>query len=256
MTVQSTLGVMSGLTTVTGLTPDSAGDETGYSSDINTGETTELSIQGDIIPDQTKSQPLQLQPNKTWSDIVSEAEHFVSDQPVLSHKPEVTPVFLNFKWVAREGFKIPLIEVAAVVGKVVGDAHIDGIQPMRSGWQIYVKTDKDQDALVAQGIQLAGKWISLQAPTRTPGFSINAKIILKDLPLNEVSNEQVLKAVKERCEVKSEVWYSNIWIDGKKTYLCNRDRFFYVSDEDVAHFEKAFHMGGFKARVVKPVMYN
>ena len=39
---------------------------------------------------------------------------------------------------------------------------------------------------------------------------MNAKIILKDLPLNEVSNEQVLKAVKERYEVKSEVWYSNI----------------------------------------------
>ncbi len=127
---------------------------------------------------------------------------------------------------------------------------------MHSNWQIDVKTDKDRDALVAQGIQLAGKWISLQAPTRTSGFSMNAKIILKDLPLNEVSNKQVLKAVKERCEVKLEVWYSNIWIDGKKMHLNNRDRFFYVADDDVAHFEKAFHVGRFKARVVKPVMHN
>ncbi len=95
--VQSTSGVMSGLTTVTGSTPDSAGDETGHSSDATTGETAELSIQGDIVSDPTKSQSLQLQPNKTWSDIVSKAEHFVSDQPVLSHKPEVAPVFLNFK---------------------------------------------------------------------------------------------------------------------------------------------------------------
>ena len=44
---------------------------------------------------------------------------------------------------AREGFKIPLIKVAAAVRKVVGDTQIDGIQLMHSSWQIYVKTDKD-----------------------------------------------------------------------------------------------------------------
>ena len=94
------------------------------------------------------------------------------------------------------------------------------------------------------------------APTQTPRFSMNGKIILKDLPFNEVSNEHMLKVVKEWCDMKSEVWYSNIWIDGKKTYLHNGDRFFYIADEDVVYFEKALHVGGFKARVMKPATHN
>ena len=80
---------------------------------------------------------------KNWAELVNEAECFVSDLPVLGHKPEVALIFLNFKCVAHEGYKIPLIEVAAAVGKVVGDSNVDGVQPMHSGWQIYVKTDKD-----------------------------------------------------------------------------------------------------------------
>ncbi len=185
----------------TSLITDSSSEEAGPNPGTTAGVMTDLSVQGgvqvtDTVSDQTKPQP-QSQPqvlvqaqttsqpqpqNKTWSDIVSEAEHFVSDQPVLSHKPEVAPVFLNFKCMAREGIKIPLIEVAATVGQVVGDTHVDGVQPMHSGWQIYVKTDKDHEVLITQGIQLAGKWISLQAPTQTPGFSMNAKIILRSSP--------------------------------------------------------------------------
>ncbi len=136
---------------------------------------------------------------------------------MLVHKPDVAPVFLNFKQV--EGFKIPLIEVVAAVGKVVGDTNVDGVQPMRSGWQIYVKMDHDSTTLVSRGIQLAGKWISLQAPVCEPGFSTNAKIILKDLQMNEVSNEEILQTVKQKVDIKSKVWYSNIWIDGKRTHL-------------------------------------
>ena len=78
------------------------------------------------------------------------------------------------------------------MSRVVGDINVDGIQPMQSGWQIYVKTEKDQTSLISQGIQLSGKWISLQALVRELGFSTNAKIILKDLPMNEVLNEDVL----------------------------------------------------------------
>ncbi len=33
---------------------------------------------------------------KSWSDIVNEADHFVSDALVLSYKPEVALIFLNF----------------------------------------------------------------------------------------------------------------------------------------------------------------
>ncbi len=55
--------------------------------------------------------------DRTWSDVVNESERFVSNIPIVGHKPEIAPVFLNFKCVAWEGFKIPL-EVAAAVGKV------------------------------------------------------------------------------------------------------------------------------------------
>ena len=71
--------------------------------------------------------------SKSWSDIVNEADCFVSDTLVLSHKPEVAPIFLNFQQVSREGFKTPLIEVAAAVGKVVGDINVDGVQPLHNG---------------------------------------------------------------------------------------------------------------------------
>ena len=143
--------------------------------------------------------------NRMWSDVVNESKHFMSNAPVMAHKPDVAPVFLNFKQVSREGFKIPLIEAAAAVGKVVRDTNVDGVQPMRSSWQIYVKIDHDHTTLVSRGIQLAGKWISLQALVHEPGFSINAKIILKDLPMNEVSNKEILQAVKQKVDIKSEV---------------------------------------------------
>ncbi len=32
-----------------------------------------------------------------WSDIVNEAERFISSLPIAGHKPEVAPIFLNFK---------------------------------------------------------------------------------------------------------------------------------------------------------------
>ena len=132
-----TSDVMSGLTASTSLITDSTSEEAGPNPGTIGGVMTDLSVQcgvqvTDTASDQTKPQP-HSQQNKTWSDIVSKAECFVSDQPVLSHKPEVAPVFLNFKRVAREGFKIPLIEVAAAIGQVVGDAHVDSIQPMLSG---------------------------------------------------------------------------------------------------------------------------
>ena len=70
--------------------------------------------------------------DRSWSDVVNKSEHFVSNVPVMAHKPDIAPVFLNFKWVSREGFKIPLIEVAAAVGKVVRDTNVDGVQLIRS----------------------------------------------------------------------------------------------------------------------------
>ncbi len=132
---------------------------------------------------------------------------------------------------------------------------MDGVQPMRSGWQIYVKMEYDHTLLISRGIQLAGKWINLQALVWEPGFA-NAKIILKDLPINEVSNDEILKAVKQKVDIKSEVWYSNIWIDGKWTHLHNGDHFFYITERDVSQFDKVFQVCDFQAQVIKPASHN
>ena len=63
--------------------------------------------------------------------------------PSVEHRPEVHLVFLNFKRVGREGYKIPLIQVATAVAKTVGERNVDAVQPMRNGWQIYIKTESE-----------------------------------------------------------------------------------------------------------------
>ncbi len=87
---------------------------------------------------------------------------FTENIPSLEYKPEVCPVFLNFKQVAWEGYKIPLIQVATAIAKAIGEVNVvDVIQPMQNGWQIYVKTEVDRVALMTRGIELAGKsWSS------------------------------------------------------------------------------------------------
>ncbi len=34
---------------------------------------------------------------RSWSDVVNESERFVSNIPMVGHKPEIAPEFLNFK---------------------------------------------------------------------------------------------------------------------------------------------------------------
>ncbi len=65
---------------------------------------------------------------------------------------------------------------------------------------------------------MAGKHIPLNV-ARGEGPHSSVKLILKDLPLHEVSNNQVLNKMKKYSEVLSEVKYSNIWVNGVKTHL-------------------------------------
>ncbi len=139
---------------------------------------------------------------------------------------------------------------------MLANINVYGVQPLCNGWQIYVKMEADRAQLLTSGLQLAGKWISLQAPIHDSGFSTNAKIILKDLPMNEVSNQYVLVQVKKTCEIKSEVWYSNIWVDVKKTHLRNGDCFFYIAEKDVNLFQKNFMVRDYQACVIKPASHN
>ena len=74
------------------------------------------------------------------------------------------------------------------------------------------------------GINVAGKHIPLHVARGDSPHSL-VKLILKDLPLHEVSNDHVLAEVKKHGEVLSEMKYSNIWVDGKRTHLRNGDHF-------------------------------
>ena len=84
------------------------------------------------------------------------------------------------------------------------------------------------------------------------------KLVLKDLPLHEISNDQVLAALKrnEDIDVQSQVWYSNIYIDGHRTHLRNRDRFIYVIQESSSRLGKSVLIDGYQARVIKPVVLS
>ncbi len=174
--------------------------------------------------EQTQEQ-IQSLPTHTFAEVANFSKGFSPNFHILEHKLEVQPMFLGFKRVMREGYKIPLIQVAAAIGDVVGKQNIDAVQLMKSGWQIYILTEADRLKLMSTRIELAGKSINLQALVRDPNFTPNVKIILKDLPLNEVTNDWVLLALKnlEGIEVQSLVKYSNIFVDGCCTHLLNGD---------------------------------
>ncbi len=98
--------------------------------------------------------------------------------------------------------------------------------------------------------------IDLQAPVRDPNFSQNVKIILKDILLNEVTNERVLMTLKslEGVDVQSPVCYSNIFVNGQRTHLRNGDQFVYVTEQSVSKLAKSLLIEDYPTRVIKPVI--
>ncbi len=71
-----------------------------------------------------------------------------------------------------------------------------------------------------------------------------------------MTNEDVLEAVKQVAPIILTIKYTNIWIDGRHTYLRNGDQFFYVAEEEVTKFSKSLLIWDIKARVIKPVVYT
>ena len=137
---------------------------------------------------------------------------------MLKHVANVRPLFLPFKRVSTEGHHIPSATVAIAVTKAIASEKVDTVQATKNGWQIYVRSEQDCVELQAVGIQLAGKHIPLNV-AQGQGLHSTVKLVLKDLPLHEVSNEHVLEAVKQYAEVVSEVRYSNIWVNGQHMHL-------------------------------------
>ncbi len=79
---------------------------------------------------------------------------------------------------------------------------------------------------------------------------------MKDLPLHEVSNEDVLTAIKRHVQVLSDVKYSNVFVDGKRTHLHNGDRFVYIASDQLDKVPQTFSCRIFVARVIKPVKFQ
>ncbi len=80
--------------------------------------------------------------------------------------------------------------------------------------------------------------------------------MIKDLPLNEVSNKEVLDVFKMLAPVASPVKYNNIWLDGHCMHLCNGDQFLYIPKEHIASLPMTMMVQDMKVRIFKPVIYS
>ena len=132
------------------------------------------------------------------------------------------------------------------------DNVLDAVQPMCTGWYIYMKTEADHETLVKKGITVAGKHIMLSSDMHT-GQRQMVKITIKDLPLHSVSNQDVLDVVKAFCPPQSDVKYSNIWFNSKVISIHNGDHFLYMVQSDLSKLPEALEVGSAKAWVFKPM---
>ena len=108
----------------------------------------------------------------------------------LQHKAQVAPVYLAYHCVQSVGMnvRILLFQVASAVANVVGGLALDAVQPMHTGWYIYMCTQVDRDALIEKGVVVAGCHVHLHSELN-PCQRDMVKITLKDLPLHSISNE-------------------------------------------------------------------
>lgn len=168
----------------------------------------------------------------------------------VQHKAQVPPIFVAYSR-TQSSARLPISQVVvSITQSMHGTETLDAVQPMKAGWYIYMHTLKDRDTLVQQGITLAGCFVLLRADTR-PAFKDSVKMTIKDLPLHSVSNKDVLEAVKSCCPVLSEVKYSNLWVDGQLTNICNGDRFIYIEKGNLV--PDTIIVQDLHARVFKPV---
>ncbi len=103
----------------------------------------------------------------TWASITGKQYYSLFTGTALDHVSQVHPIFVAYKKVSWDGQWIPISEVASAVAHAVENAdQIDGIQAMKSGWNIYMKTKVDRASLMVTGINLAGKHVSLFSSCR------------------------------------------------------------------------------------------
>ncbi len=112
--------------------------------------------------------------NHSWADVAlvslltgstvagSGIDFGKSDGIAMQHKTDIPPIFLGYTRVCAASELIPLIQIAEAVLKAMGtDNVLDVVQPMHTGWYIYMKTEVDHETLVRKGITVAGKHVML-----------------------------------------------------------------------------------------------
>ncbi len=105
--------------------------------------------------------------------------------------------------------------------------------------------------LITKGLTVAGKYVALHSEYKSASRN-SVKITLRDLPLHDVGNEDVLEALHELCTVLSTISYSNIWHNGQLTNICNGDRFVYIDAVDLPKILDVIDVGEYRAHVVHP----
>ena len=235
--------------------------------DVSDGEPTSQDSHGALTQSGLNVSMEKTPNNDSWADVASVSlptgliaagsgsriDLGKSDKTAMQHKTDIPPIFLGYNRVHVAGKLIPLLQIAEAVLKAMGtDNVLNVVQPMCTGWYIYMKTEVDHETLVKKGITVTGKHIMLCSDMHT-GQRQMVKITIKDLPLHSVSNQDVLDAVKAFCPPQSDVKYSNIWFNGKVTSIYNRDHFLYVAQSDLSKLPETLEVGSAKARVFKPM---
>ncbi len=172
--------------------------------------------------------------------------------PTVQHKAEVAPIFLANHQVSQEGSHISLMQIATSVCQSLEDSIVvDAVQPMRTGWNIYVCTLADRQVLINKRLMVVGKYVMLQSEYLAP-HKKSVKVMIKDLPLHSVDNEEVLDALKDICDVLSPVNYSNVWHNGQMTNIRNGDRFVYIEVGDLSKIPDTITVGEYQVRIFRP----
>ncbi len=157
-------------------------------------------------------------PVDSWASLAGKNVDSLFHRTAAEYVLQVRPIILAYKYISWEAHHLPIAEIALSIAWAVNNAdQIDGIQPMKSGWNIYIKTEVDRAQLLISGLNVASQYVALTVSRSNQTESV--KLIIKDLPLHEVSNQDVLAALKENFEVLSEVKYSNVFINGKCIHL-------------------------------------
>ncbi len=145
-----------------------------------------------------------------------------------------------------------LIQIATSVCQALSNPTVvDAIQPMQTGWSIYLHTQVDRQTLVNKGLTVAGKYVALCSEYKSASRN-SVKITLRDLTLHDVGNEDMLKALWDLYTVLSTINYSNIWHNGQLTNIHNSDRFVYIDAIDLPKIPDMIDVGEYRAYVVCP----